>query len=201
MLVAILGGLGTDELFRQFQENTANRTGFTANFEQVRHVSLFMDELRAEGKCWFEKPDKLRWEITSPYQSIMIYNDGEMGRFELRDGEWREMDTGAKDMMGAVLGQISAWMEGDFEQASQMYGITLREEENPVVVLEPANQELRDLIHSIELTIDRRVWGITSVKIRENEGDYVMIQFTGQIDNPKIDPRIFDPDHPTTSHE
>ncbi len=192
--LSILSAETPQELFSQFQANTKERISFSAQFEQVRHVSLFMDELKAEGNCWFEKPSRLRWEVETPYHSVLIYNDGEMARWEEQDGDWRKLDSGAKDMMSAVLQQITGWMQGDFDEASKMYDITYRE---PVLTLQPVNEELRKLIRSIDLTIDTTKWRITNVVIHENESDYVRITFTGQIDNPTIDSDLFDPD----SHE
>ncbi len=197
LTVSLLSAVTPQDLFTQFQKNTADRNSFTAKFKQVRHVSLFMDELRAEGTCWFEKPSKLRWAVEKPYHSVLIYNDGEMARWEERDDDWRKLDSGAKDMMSAVLEQITGWMQGDFDEASKLYDITLTEATNPVLALVPSNPELRELIRSIELTIDNTAWRILNVVIHENESDYVRITFTGQIDNPMIDPTVFDPD----SHE
>ncbi len=189
LAISTMAAVTPQELFTQFQQNTAQRAAFMADFVQIRHVSLFMDELKAEGTCWFEKPSKLRWEVTSPYHSVLIYSEGDMVRLEERDGEWRELDSGAKDMMSAVMEQISGWMQGEFNEASTMYEISYAE---PVLKLQPRNEELRNLIQAIELTIDTAKWRITNVVIHENESDYVRINFMDQVDNPSLDPSLFD---------
>ena len=55
-------------------------------FTQERHLSLFAEPLKSEGVMLIEKPDRIRWETTAPYQSILLGDHKSVAQFERWDG-------------------------------------------------------------------------------------------------------------------
>ncbi len=46
----------------------------TCDFTQTKKVSLVKETMTSQGKMYYKKPDKLRWEYTSPYTYTFIFN-------------------------------------------------------------------------------------------------------------------------------
>ena len=47
-------------------------TAFAAAFDQEKELKIFRHTVRSRGLIVFARPDKLRWEITEPFRSMLI---------------------------------------------------------------------------------------------------------------------------------
>jgi len=88
-----------------------------------------------------KKPGRVRWEITSPYKSILVSDGSGVGQFEWMDEKWKKLDAGLASAMQAVIAQIAAVMEGRYASDSREYAVTLAASpEGPVITLVPRNE-------------------------------------------------------------
>ena len=46
----------------------------TCTLKQERHLAIFARPVIFRGRMALEKPDKLRWEFTSPIASVLIFH-------------------------------------------------------------------------------------------------------------------------------
>ena len=46
----------------------------SCSFTQTKYLSLLSDRMVSEGKMNYKQPNKLRWEYTTPYQYLFIFN-------------------------------------------------------------------------------------------------------------------------------
>ena len=156
-------------------------TVFTA-FVQERHLSLFNEPLRSEGYLCFQKPGRIRWQITKPYQSILISDGSGVAQFEWVDEKWKKLDIGLAAAMQNVVSQIAAVMEGQYAGSQNEYEIQLRDEATgPVVALTPRNPSMRKMILAIEVHLSLDCQSTRQVVLRENNGDFTEIHFHEQI--------------------
>src|ERR1041385_518637 len=51
-------------------------------FTQERQLKLFSEPLKSEGVMLIQRPDQIRWETTSPFQSILMGNREAVAQFE-----------------------------------------------------------------------------------------------------------------------
>jgi outer membrane lipoprotein-sorting protein len=165
-------------------------------FVQEREVPLFLDTLKAKGTCWFEAPDKIRWELTEPYVSILIHNTNKAAKFDKAEGGLRKMRPGAEDVLREVLAQIMSWIRGDFRAAREAYDLSVLQGSDYRLVLKPRTKGLAKIIEAIELTIDPKSLHVSAVTIREPEGGSIAIRFGKETLNAPMDKALFDLDHP-----
>jgi len=171
--------------------------GIKATFVQERHMEFFMDDLKAEGVCFFEAPDKLRWEISEPFVSILIYNGRDVAKFDMKDSVLRKLSLGNFDVLREVLSQITDWMKGDFSRADGVYNLRVfRGAKNNLLLLEPRSEAYKKAIRTIELTADRETNHITMVVIREPGRDYIRIRFVDEKINQECPVGTFNTDLP-----
>ena len=167
-------------------------TVFT-RFVQERHLALFNEPLRSEGCLCFEKPGRVRWEITNPYQSILVSDGSGVAQFEWLDEKWKKLDSGLAGAMQNVVAQIAAVMEGRYASDSRDYTVTLADSpEGPVITLVPRNETMRKMMQAIEVYLAADMKGTRRIVLRETGGDFTDIRFSGQVVGLELPPRTFD---------
>ncbi len=172
------------------------KTVFT-RFVQERHLSLFNEPLRSEGVLCFEKPGRVRWEITSPYKSILVSDGSGVSQFEWMDEKWKKLDAGLASAMQAVIAQIAAVMEGRYASESRDYIVSLAANpDGPVITLVPRNETMRKMMQAIEVHLAADLKGTRRIVLRETGGDFTDIRFSEQVIGLELPVRTFDRNAP-----
>ncbi len=167
------------------------------DFGQKRHTALFRKPLVATGRCWFAKPDKLRWEVFTPYRSILLYNGSEVAKFDYRENKLRKLKMGSPDILRRIIGQISRWMQGDFSESESVYNLSVYSGKDcRFLTLVPKSEKMRKYVKSVVLRSSNKGYRITEVRINESASDYIVISFTREKINPPFPDRLFDPENP-----
>ncbi len=187
---------GVDEVIKEITASLQSVKTLKAEFTQERHLAIFLDVLSSRGIFYFEMPGKLRWEITEPFSSILIFNGGYVAKFNRENGAYVRMKLGMEDVLQEVLNQILAIMHGDFEKVHKVYGITVIPGNDRRLVLKPLSAGLAKVIKDMELSIDRNTNHVTKIVIHEPHDDYIEIRFLAEEQNGTLDRGIFDLAHP-----
>lgn len=187
-----------DMFLASMNENLQSVKNVKADFSQERHLSMFLDVLSAKGILYFEMPDKLRWELTEPYASILIFNGGNVSKFNHENGKYVRMNLGMEDMFRESLRQIISILRGDFKNVQKEYNISISRGRDYHLILKPVSAGTAKVIKSIELSIDPGSNDVTTIIIREHHGDYIEIRFSGQEENVFFDRSLFDLSKPLT---
>jgi outer membrane lipoprotein-sorting protein len=167
-------------------------TVFT-RFVQERHLSLFTEPLRTEGYLCFQKPGRLRWEITSPYKSILVSDGSGVAQFEWVDEKWKKLDIGLADALQNVITQIAGVMEGRYATQKRDYEVSLANgSEGPVVTLVPRREMMRKVMLAIEVHLAPDLRATRRVVLREKDSDLTDIRFSDQVVGLAFPARTFD---------
>ena len=184
------------EILQTITQKLSSVKNLKAKFKQSRHMEILINPLVCEGYCYFEKPDKLRWELIKPYQSILIYNANSVAKFDVNDGKINKLSLGTEDLMREILKQIISWMQGDFSKAAEIYDLKIYKSKTYRLVLIPKSEELIKSIQSIEMVFKKDLKNISIVRINESAENHIKIQFSNEQNNINIDARTFDTDIP-----
>jgi outer membrane lipoprotein-sorting protein len=92
-------------------------------FTQERHLKLFAEPLKSEGVLLIGRPDKIRWETTSPFQSILMGNHETVAQFEKEDGQWKKLKLGFPQMMRRVMEQMSMMHQGKMDALTADFNV------------------------------------------------------------------------------
>ena len=109
----------------QINQAMAKADTVFSRFVQERHLSLFTEPLRSEGCLCFQKPGRIRWEIISPYKSILVSDGSGVAQFEWADDQWRKFDLGLADALQNVVSQIAGVMEGRYTSDRRTYAASV----------------------------------------------------------------------------
>jgi outer membrane lipoprotein-sorting protein len=179
-------------LLNRLETNLGGLKTLQVDFVQEKHLSIFTSVVKSEGRILFERPDKVRFEITQPFRSVLITNGEAVARYECESGGWKKLDAGDAPMVLIVTRQISAWLEGRFRDESGTYDISAEAGEPPIIVLTPRDEGLRKYISAIRLRLDSAVARVTSVTICEPSGDYTLMTFADESRNAALPANAFD---------
>ena len=76
-------------ILEDLQHKMASLESVYFEFTQERQLQLFAEPLRSEGVMLIANPGQIRWETTTPYQSILLGNQKSVAQFEKIDGQWK----------------------------------------------------------------------------------------------------------------
>lgn len=184
------------QITRDIENNLHALKSLKSDFVQERHIALFLDVLKSGGVLSFERPDKLRWELTEPYRTIMLFNDNDVAKFRIEKGKIEKANFGMEDLLRGVLGQIISILKGDFGKSMEAYNMEVFEGENYLLKLTPKSEGMAKTIHSLELFFDNKSLNMSQIIIREPHDDFMKIIFSNQIINEALSEKLFNVENP-----
>src|SRR5436189_9388 len=115
-------------------------------FTQERQLKLFAEPLKSEGVLLIGRPDKIRWETTSPFQSILMGDHETVAQFEKEDGQWKKLKLGFPQMMRRVMEQMSMMHQGKMDALTADFNVSVATGSVAVVTLIPKDQSIRSVL-------------------------------------------------------
>jgi len=187
----------TTVLLDHIAQNLGRMESVFARFAQERHLSLFEEPLRSQGYLCFQKPGRLRWEITQPYQSILVSDGKGVAQYERIGDQWKKLELGLADAVQTVVAQIGAVMEGRYTGKQRDYTVTATNTaDGPVITLTPQHPAMRKMMQAIEIHLAPDCRGTRQVVLREVGGDFTDIRFSEQVAEPPLPAGTFDRNKP-----
>ena len=163
-------------------------------YTQEKHLTIFRDVVKSKGVLLFQNPDKIRFQIQSPFRSVMITNQKKVAKYEYLEGKWQKLKLGNPNLILAVTAQIATWHRGVFRMEKGIYHISGLIGHQSTLVLTPKAKALRQRIKSINITLSKDEKAIQKVVILEKGSDYTVIRFTKEKKNITLSPQLFDTD-------
>jgi len=206
LMVLLMGALGcSTALLAQYQNATdeqrkeiVNRvtqvsgemTTMQCDFTQVKELSFMDEKVTSEGKMFFKKTNKIRWEYTKPIQYVFSM-----------DGQNVKMTSGGKTTtipanQNKMFNEISKVMVGGVSGSGLVDSPDFDSEffvgsGDYKVVLTPKKKEIKDLFSSIQLYVGKSDIRIRAVELIEKSGDKTTITLKNVQVNTTLNDAIF----------
>ena len=175
---------------KEIQQAAAAVKTMQCDFVQTKQLKLLSDKMVSRGRMYYQQPNRLRWEYTSPYtytfllndQKVLLKNSRRQDVIDVRQNKlFREI---ARIMMNSVVGQSLA-DDKDFRT-------TIRTTPSEwVATLEPQRKDLRQMFQQIILHFSRQQKMVTQVELVEKKGDRTVIELKNVKTNAPIAPALF----------
>lgn len=162
------------------------------DFVQEKHLSILQESVRSTGRTLYRYPKTVRFEILSPFRSVLIASERQVAKYEHIQGKWKKLKLKNTDIMAMVMENVSTWLRGDFRKHRRIYDISAKQGEAVRVILTPRHKEFRKVITAIELQFDKKIKRLVSVTIRESGGDYTVMKFHNERRNINFPKAVFD---------
>ena len=158
----------------RIREKAVDIQTISARFEQEKHLEILIKPLISKGKFHFKAPGSLRWEYTSPIQSILLMHDGKVRRFMGSESGFKEDAGPGLQGMEMVLKEITRWLKGEFSDNPDYHSSL--EGDNKIVMV-PKNKAFAKIIQKIEILLSDRPGVIETVTIYEGKSSFTKIRF------------------------
>jgi outer membrane lipoprotein-sorting protein len=170
---------------------------WTADVVQTRNLKSLARPLSKEGRVWFAAPNRFRWEIGTPAETIAVRKPDEMlviyprlkraERFPLD-----QQDTGPfKDtlaLLDAGFPRGRAALDARFNIASQSLS-------NDVctLVLQPRSTSARRMMPELRIAFGTNDWTLRSTELKFADGSTMHNAFLNPKLNPPVAENLFNP--------
>lgn len=174
--------------WEQIKKTAKDINSVQAEFIQKKHMEILSRPLVSKGKLYFQAPQSLRWEYTSPVHSILLMHGGTVTRYIKKDGAVTKDSSARLQSMQIVLQEIIMWMKGNFDANP---GFTPQLKPGRIIVLIPKEKSMEEIIQRIELKLSKEPGVIQSIMIYESKKSYTVIDFGRVIMNARLPDSFF----------
>lgn len=178
------------DVITRINKAAAGLKSMNCNFTQTKYLSLLSDKMVSEGKMSYKQSNKLRWEYTSPYQYLFIFNGtkvyvGNKSRKDVIDTQTNKVfKEVARIMMSTVTGTTlsnSSDFSIDVADGGALWKVTLI----------PKKKEMRKMFTKIELSFNKSNLMIAEINIYEKNNDRTNIRLKNISTNATINESLF----------
>lgn len=183
-------------ILKDLQQKMSSLESVYLEFVQERDLKLFSEPLRSEGVMLIERPDLIRWETVTPFQSILLGNHQSVAQFEQADGKWNKLKLGFPQMLKRVMEQMVQMNQGKLDALTSDYTISVTNGSLAVLTLVPKDKTIRSMLSSLEVKMLPDFSATSEVVMNEPSGEFTRIIFKKERRNVKFPPGTFDQSAP-----
>jgi outer membrane lipoprotein-sorting protein len=165
-------------------------------FTQERVLKLFSEPLKTEGVMVIERPDKIRWQTSAPYQSILLGDQKTVAQFEFNDGKWEKLKLGFPQLLQRVMQQMALMNQGKLDALMTDYKISVATGATTVLTMVPKDENVRGMMSSLEVHLLPDLSATREVVMNEPNGDLTRITFHNEKRDVSFPANTFDQTQP-----
>lgn len=159
-------------------------------FVQTKQMSMLAESTRAEGKMYYESPDKVRWEYESPYiYALVVIGDQIMMQSETKT---EIVDAKSSRLYRGITNIIMGSVTGKKLFDKSVFDVKLFDDGNSWrAELKPLKKDMKRMFTMLTFRFDRKSNLVSSVEFTEAGGDVTHIQFNDMVVDKPIDEALF----------
>lgn len=179
-----------NDVITRINKTVSGLKSMSCKFTQTKYLSMLSDKMVSSGAMYYSQPNKLRWEYTSPYQYLFIFNGskvyvGNKSRKDVIDTQSNKVfKEVARIMMSTVTGRALT-NTSDFN-IDVIDGKTLWQ-----IRLVPKKKDLKKMFSKIELLFSKSNLMISDINIFEKNNDRTNIKLKNVTINSDINETFF----------
>ncbi|MGO9767522.1 MAG: outer membrane lipoprotein carrier protein LolA [Myxococcaceae bacterium] len=165
------------------RESLKRTETLSAKFTQVRHLAALHDALTTEGTLEYRNGGRFVWRTSPPSESELVMDGKRVTIHYPGMGAEKTVDFSTEPGMGKVFETIRAVLQGDIDNLSALFTLSIRRKEPLSVSLSPRTEELARTVSRIQLDFDRHLH-LIHVALDEPDGDSTDISFRDHLVQP-----------------
>ncbi len=145
------------------------------NFIQTKQMTMLNETMTTKGTMAYQKADRLRWEYTSPYKYTFVLNGSDV---LIKNGTKTEKANAAQAGVFREIAQIMMnAFSGNSLTDTKDFTASLRTAKTEyVATLTPQRKDMKKMIKTVTLHINKEKAVVTKVELEEQSGDYTVIE-------------------------
>ena len=160
------------------------------DFTQTKRMKLLSKEMQSKGVMYFKRPDKLRWQYTSPYDYTFIMNGDKVQIKSMKST--KNIDVQQNKMFRQITNIIMSSITGGTLRTSADFTVELwQQDKSYFVKLYPKKKELKQLYQYLEIWFDPELTKVSTVKMMEKTGDMTVVNLLNTKYGVTINEKLF----------
>lgn len=179
------------EIIQKIDKSASAMTAMQCQFTQTKSMKLLSREMKSEGVMYFKKPDKLRWQYTSPYDYTFILN-GDKVRIKSTKST-QDINVQGNKMFRQITSIILNSITGDGLKSTSDFGVEMyKSDKGYFAKLYPKKKEVKQIYNVIEIHFDPALTMVNMVKMEEKTGDVTLVRLNNIKTNTPVNESLFD---------
>ncbi|MDB6017540.1 MAG: LolA family protein [Pedosphaera sp.] len=207
LTLALLLSSFRGEAFAESPENNANLAAWlnaqtniqtwSADFIQTRTLKSLTQPLTATGHVWFAAPNRFRWELGHPPQTIAVRQPTQLLVVypKLKRAERYPLDSDQAGPWKDTLALLDAGFPRSRAEVESRFNILAQATTDGVheITLQPKAEAARRIMPQIRIAFATNDFSLHSTELQFADGSTMQNVFTNAVLNPKIDESVFRP--------
>ncbi len=178
-----------DVLEKMEQSSNALRT-LQCDFIQSKKMKILNKEMISKGVLYFSKPDKIRWQYTTPYDYTFLMNGDKV---QIKSSKsTKNIDIQGNKIFRQVSSIILNTVTGGGLRNSADFDVELFRQNNVVFAkMRPKKKEVMQVYSSIEVYFNTSLTMVETIKMIEKSGEYTVVKLISPKLNSQINESVF----------
>jgi outer membrane lipoprotein carrier protein len=194
------GAESAEDFLRAWLEAQRGVKTWQAEFVQTRTLKALTEPLRTPGRLWFEAPDRFRWELGTPPQTLVLRHTNELwvGYPRLKRVERYPLTGTGNEPWRDALALLDAGFPASRAEFDARFRLLSLARTNDLVTLslEPRRPGARRFLKELRLTVRASDRTLIANEVRFADGSTLRNDFTNAVANAPLDPGRFEPAWP-----
>lgn len=157
-----------------------------ADFVQEKHLDFLDVIVESKGAFVFKEPKNIRWEYISPYKYLILMNEDKFSI--VQEDHVQEFDTKSAEFFQTINDLIVHSVQVDILNDTHFNTKVSESSSCYKLVLVPKKKQVKVVLSSIEILVDKKTRTVNQLTMYENASDYTVIKFY----NKKINEDVLD---------
>jgi outer membrane lipoprotein carrier protein len=178
------------EILEKVDKSASAASSMQCDFTQTKKMKLLSKEMLSKGVMYFKRPDKLRWQYTTPYDYTFILNGDKV---QLKSAKsTKNIDVQGNKMFRQISNIILNSVTGGNLKSSSDFNVEVyKSVEGYFARMYPKKKELKQIYQAIEIYFNPSLTMISTVKMIEKTGDVTIVKLTNSKTGVAIDEKLF----------
>ncbi len=179
-----------ENVISRINKATSSLKTMSCSFVQTKYLSLLSDKMVSRGNMYYAQPNKLRWEYTSPYSYLFLFNGTKafVGNKSKKD----VIDTNSNKVFKEIARIMMNTVTGKALSNKTDFSISIAANQTSwIVTLIPKKKEMKQMFSKIELIFNKSNTLISELNIFEKNKDRTNIKLSNVVNNGQIKESLF----------
>jgi outer membrane lipoprotein-sorting protein len=170
---------------------------WSADVVQTRNLKSLAKPLSKEGRVWFVAPNRFRWELGTPAETVAVRNATEMLVIypRLKRAERFSLEQQSAGPFKDTLALLDAGFPRSRADLDQRFNIASQTVSNDLctLVLQPKSPSARRMMPQLRIAFGTNDWTLRSTELKFADGSTMHNAFRNPKLNPPIAETLFNP--------
>ena len=160
------------------------------DFVQSKRMKILSKEMQSKGILYFKKPDKIRWQYTTPYDYTFVMNGDKV---QIKSAKsTKNIDIQGNKIFRQITTIILNTVTGGGIKNSADFDVTLfRQGDAYFAKMLPKKKEVKQVYAAIEVYFNPALPMVERIKMIEKSGEYTVVKLLSPKMNTTINESIF----------